>query len=131
MPSKQSVTTLKSSVQRIRHPSGGDDSTPRASAKPSRPKSQVDESASRRKEENDAIEGAVDEWMASTLAKAAELADRFDKKPRYFLDRFFLGGQKLIYKQSVTNAFNAFKSIKAAELRAGTLHPVLSHISTF
>ncbi|KJA19639.1 hypothetical protein HYPSUDRAFT_143463, partial [Hypholoma sublateritium FD-334 SS-4] len=70
------------------------------------------------KEENDAIESAIDEWMASTLAKAAELADRFDKKPRYFLDHFFLGGQKLIYKQSVTNSFNAFKSVKAAELHA-------------
>ncbi|KAF8163959.1 hypothetical protein BJ912DRAFT_830954, partial [Pholiota molesta] len=45
------------------------------------------------------------------------LGEKFDKKPRYFLDRFFLGGQKLIYKQSVTNSFNAFTSIKAAQLR--------------
>ncbi|KAF9470954.1 hypothetical protein BDN70DRAFT_775761, partial [Pholiota conissans] len=71
----------------------------------------------RRKAENEAMENAVNDWVSYTMAKASELGARFDKKPRYFLDRFFLGGQKLIYKQTVTNSFNAFKSIKAAHLR--------------
>lgn len=113
------LPTLKVSADRIRHANEADEGT--ASKSSSRPKAQVERQKAKRKEDTDAMESAVDEWFAFTMAKAAELAERFDKKPRYFLDRFFQGGQKLVYKQTVTNAFNAFKSIKAAELRAGVL----------
>ncbi|KAF9473485.1 hypothetical protein BDN70DRAFT_791444, partial [Pholiota conissans] len=82
------------------------------------PKQQDEQGAARRKAEKEAIDIAVNDWASYTMAKAAELGAKFDKKPRYFLDRFFLGGQKLIYKQNVTNPFNAFKSIKAAHLRS-------------
>ncbi|KAF9472020.1 hypothetical protein BDN70DRAFT_819271 [Pholiota conissans] len=110
------LTTLSTTADRIRHPTDTADFSS-STAKSSRPKAQDEQSAAKRKEEHDAIESAVDEWVSNTLAKAAELGDKFDKRPRYFLDRFFHGGQKLIYKQNVTNSFNAFISIKAAQLR--------------
>jgi hypothetical protein len=115
------LTTLKAPSDRLRYPPD-DDELVSSTTKSSRPKAQDNETAIRRKEEQEAMENAVDEWVMYTMAKAAELSERFDKKPRYFLDRFFLGGQKLIYKQNVTNPFNAFKSVKAAHLRNGTFH---------
>lgn len=114
-----SLTTLKGRSDCIHYPADMDDLTC-SMPKSTRPKAQDDQSAVRHKEEHDAMDSAVDEWISSTLVKAAELSERFDKKPHYFLDRFFVGGQKLIYKQNVTNSFNTFKSIKAAQLRSGT-----------
>ena len=65
------------------------------------------------------VSDAIDEWMKTTLNTASELARRFDKKERYFLDIFFQGGAHLIHKQTKVNAFNAFKHLKAEELRDG------------
>ena len=65
------------------------------------------------------ISNAIDEWMKSTLNTASELARRFNKKERYFLDIFFQGGAHLIHKQTKVNAYNAFKHLKAEELRDG------------
>ena len=65
------------------------------------------------------ISNAIDEWTKSTLNTASELARRFDKKERYFLDIFFQGGAHLIHKQTKVNAYNAFKHLKAEELRDG------------
>ena len=65
------------------------------------------------------INEAIDEWTKSTLNTASELARRFEKKERYFLDIFFQGGAHLIHKQTKVNAFNAFKHLKAEELRDG------------
>ena len=67
------------------------------------------------------ISNAIDEWMKSTLNTATELARRFDKKERYFLDIFFQGGAHLIHKQTKVNAYNAFKHSKAEELRDGEI----------
>jgi hypothetical protein len=65
------------------------------------------------------INNAIDEWSKTTLNTASELARRFDKKERYFLDIFFQGGAHLIHKQTKVNAYNAFKHLKAEELRDG------------
>ena len=67
------------------------------------------------------ISNAIDEWTASTLNTASELARRFDKKERYFLDMFFQGGAHLVHKQTKVNAYNAFKHLKAEELRDGEI----------
>lgn len=117
MSPASSLPTLKV-TNRIR-PLTDDNGATASMSKSSRPKAQSDKSNSRNKDNQEAMEAAIDEWMSHANAKAHELAQRFDKKPRYFLDRFFQGGQKFIHKHTVTNAFNAFKSIKAAELRAG------------
>ncbi|KAJ6485996.1 hypothetical protein C8R45DRAFT_828678, partial [Mycena sanguinolenta] len=62
------------------------------------------------------IDAEVQKWMEYTNALATSLGDRFDKKPRYFLDIFFQGGAHMIYHQEAVNPYNAFKSFKAAEL---------------
>ena len=43
------------------------------------------------------LSNAIDEWTKSTLNTASELARRFDKKERYFLDIFFQGGAHLVH----------------------------------
>ncbi|EEB89385.1 hypothetical protein MPER_12518, partial [Moniliophthora perniciosa FA553] len=45
------------------------------------------------------------------------LADKYDKKPRYFRDLFFQGGVRLMKSQKKTNKFNAWKHVKSHELR--------------
>ena len=65
------------------------------------------------------INDAIDEWTKSTLNTASELARRFDKKERYFLDIFFQGGAHLVHKKTKVNAYNALKHLKAEELRDG------------
>lgn len=65
------------------------------------------------------IDEAVRNWKASTLTLASDLARRFNKKPRYFLDLFFQGGVHLVHKQTKVNPHNAFLSMKAQELRDG------------
>ena len=72
---------------------------------------------------------AIDEWTKTTLNTASELARRFDKKERYFLDIFFQGGVHLIHKQTKVNAYNAFKHLKAKELRDG--ESFLDHGSSY
>ncbi|KAJ6609005.1 hypothetical protein B0H10DRAFT_1696730, partial [Mycena sp. CBHHK59/15] len=63
------------------------------------------------------IDAAVEEWRDATNEKASKLAARFDMKPRYFLDVFFQGGVHMINHQEKINAYNVFKSEKAAENR--------------
>jgi hypothetical protein len=63
------------------------------------------------------IDEAVCEWKASTMTLATDLARRFNKKPRYFLDLFFQNGVHLVHKKTKVNAHNAFISMKAQELR--------------
>jgi hypothetical protein len=65
------------------------------------------------------IDDVVSEWYTYTLAKADDLGKRFNKKPRYFLNIFFQGGAKMVNHQEKTNAYNAFKSLKAADLNKG------------
>ncbi|KAJ6591775.1 hypothetical protein DFH09DRAFT_1073634 [Mycena vulgaris] len=63
------------------------------------------------------MDDAVREWVTDTHKKAEELALRFDKKARYFLDIFYQGGAHMVNHHKKINAYNAFKSEKAAECR--------------
>jgi hypothetical protein len=49
------------------------------------------------------------------MAKAGELAERFNKKPHYFLDIFFQGGARMVHECSI-NPWNAFMSKKVGEV---------------
>jgi hypothetical protein len=105
-------TTIKSaSTHRIRH----DPSYKRASI----PAQQQQEKREARQEKQQAIDDAVSKWYSYTIAKADDLAERFNKKPRYFLDIFFQGGAQMVNHHSKVNAFNVFKSTKAQELNEG------------
>jgi hypothetical protein len=44
----------------------------------------------------------------------------FDKKPHYFLDLFFQGGSHMVNHHEKVNAYNTFKSLKAAQLHERT-----------
>ncbi|KAF8164963.1 hypothetical protein B0H34DRAFT_687201 [Crassisporium funariophilum] len=81
------------------------------------PAKQRKEKAAVREKNQEAIDEAVDEWFASTMSKANELAAQFNKKPRYFLDIFFHGGARMVHHHEKVNAHNAFVSLKAQELR--------------
>ncbi|KAJ6603151.1 hypothetical protein B0H10DRAFT_1957892 [Mycena sp. CBHHK59/15] len=81
------------------------------------PASQLKEKHEKRETRQAEIDAAVDEWRALTNEKASELAERFDLKPRYFLDLFFQGGAKMVHHQEKINPYNVFKSEKAAEMR--------------
>jgi hypothetical protein len=78
---------------------------------------QAKEKREKRETKQADIDAAVDEWRSYTNEKAAELAERFDMKPRYFLDIFFQGGAKMVHHQDKINPYNAFKSEKATENR--------------
>jgi hypothetical protein len=67
----------------------------------------------------DSIDAAVNSWLSSTIALADELAQRFEKKPRYFLDLFFHGGARMVYKRKKANPWSAFLSLKAKEVNSG------------
>jgi hypothetical protein len=84
---------------------------------------QKKEKATQREETQAAMDAAVDEWFDLTMAKANELAERFNKKPRFFLDIFFHGGARMVHHHEKVNAHNAFVSLKAQELRDGRLAP--------
>ena len=79
--------------------------------------SQRKERAARAGTRRGEINDEVREWKVSTLKLATDLARRFNKKPRYFLDQFFQGGVHLVRKQDKVNPHNAFLSMKATELR--------------
>lgn len=83
------------------------------------PTHQRKEKLAARQERQRQIDDAVSEWYSYTLAKADELGKLFNKKPRYFLDMFFQGGVRMVNHRHKTNAYNAFKSLKAAELTEG------------
>lgn len=82
---------------------------------------QKKEKQTAREEIKAAINAEVEQWVGNTTAKANELAERFNKKPRYFLDLFFNGGVKLV-RSRATNPWNAFMSKKADEVNDGTLY---------
>ena len=75
-----------------------------------------------REENQAAIDAAIDEWFTSTMAKVNELAARFNKKPRFFLNIFFHGGARMVHHHEKINPHNAFISLKAQELREGMCH---------
>lgn len=84
--------------------------------RPPVPAEQRKEQKERHDQRQQEIDTAVAEWFSYTLGKAEELGQRFNKKPRYFMDLFFQGGVRMVQQRSKTNAYNAFKSTKAGEL---------------
>ncbi|KAJ7802674.1 hypothetical protein B0H14DRAFT_3488258 [Mycena olivaceomarginata] len=70
-----------------------------------------------REERRDQQDQAVLEWVSETFAKADELATRFKRTQRYFLDVLFQGGAHMINHQDEVNPYNAWKTVKAAESR--------------
>ncbi|KAJ7938868.1 hypothetical protein B0H13DRAFT_1587365 [Mycena leptocephala] len=97
-------------------------SAPRIHQAPSQPRAPL--TAAEKKEKREAskenqeqIDAAVAEFFSYAQAKAVDLGKRFDKQPRYFLDLFFQGGAHMVNHHEKINAFNAFKSEKAAERR--------------
>ena len=85
--------------------------------------SQCKERSTASQKHQDEIDEAVRDWKANTLTLATDLARRFNKKRRYFLDLFFQGGVHLVHKQTKVNPHNAFLSMKAQELRDSALFP--------
>lgn len=83
------------------------------------PQEQRAQRQERNQQRNADMDGAMLAWESYTLSKAEELADRFDKTPRYFLDLFFQAGTRLASRHEKVNGFNAFKSKRMAEMRAG------------
>ena len=69
-----------------------------------------------------AINKAIGKWYSYTLTKADELAERFHKKPRYFMDFFFQGGAHMVIYWEKINPYNVFMSLKAQEINAGARH---------
>ncbi|KAJ7691945.1 hypothetical protein B0H17DRAFT_934493 [Mycena rosella] len=70
-----------------------------------------------RKLKQEQIDTTVGEWFAYTYAKATELAERFGRTQRHFLNTFFQGSAHMVHHQENVNAYNAFKSEKAAKCR--------------
>jgi len=79
------------------------------------------EKATAHAEKQVAIDEAISEWYSYTLAKADELAERFHKKPQYFMD-FFQGGAHMVTHREKINPYNMFMSLKAQEINAGAHH---------
>ncbi|KAJ6611833.1 hypothetical protein B0H10DRAFT_1808651 [Mycena sp. CBHHK59/15] len=91
---------------------------------------QAKEKREKRQTRQAEIDAAVDEWCSQTNKKATELAERFDVKPRFFLDIFFQGGAKMVHHQEKINPYNAFKSEKAAENRECDASPSSTRTTT-
>lgn len=81
---------------------------------PSEQREKRQEANRKRRQEVDA---EVIAWESYTLTKAEELAVRFDKKPRYFLDLFYQATARLSSRHEKVNGFNAYKSKRIAEMR--------------
>ncbi|KAJ7473509.1 hypothetical protein FB451DRAFT_1558700 [Mycena latifolia] len=97
-------------------------SNPRTRQPPKQPRAPL--TAEQKKQNRDDSEkelGEMDDeiqaWTKYTEETAQRLAERFDKTPRYFLDIFYQGGARMVNSHTKVNAYNAFKSEKAAECR--------------
>ncbi|KAJ6573766.1 hypothetical protein DFH09DRAFT_1311850 [Mycena vulgaris] len=96
-------------------------SQPRIRQTPSVPRAPLTAEEKKKKREDSPetqaqIDEAVGEWWAQTYSKAVQLAQRFDKKPCYFLDMMFQGGARMVNHHEKVNPYNAFKSEKAAQV---------------
>ncbi|KAJ7233791.1 hypothetical protein C8J57DRAFT_1090264 [Mycena rebaudengoi] len=117
MPTSQHTTIVAVSNPRIRRT----ESKPRAPLTSEEQREKCEARAERQEE----IDMAVGEWFSYTYAKAEELAQRFKKTQRYFLDVFFQGGAHMVHHQDKVNAYNTFKSEKAAECRESAFFFIL------
>lgn len=77
---------------------------------------QKEERNARRRERDSDIDNCLNDWFENTLSLADRLAEKYDMKPRYFLDKMFYGGACLVNTHQRTNAWNAFVSVKTGEM---------------
>lgn len=114
MPNILQKSTLRAgTARRVRHAPN----RPRAPI----PSRQKKEKAAEREARQDEINKLFNEWLDDTVAKANAYAEKFGKKPRYFLDLFFHGGARMVHQHKKKNVHNAFLSLKSRDLREGTL----------
>jgi hypothetical protein len=78
---------------------------------------QKQERKAAREDKQARIDAYVSKWFADTMALADDMAAEFNMKPKYFHELFFQGGAHMVKHQEAPNAYNAFKSEKAAECR--------------
>ncbi|KAJ8082795.1 hypothetical protein PM082_008651 [Marasmius tenuissimus] len=76
-----------------------------------------------------AINDIVAKWEQDTRKLAEQLAGKYGRKVRYFLDLLFQGGVRLTKQQQHTNDFNAFKCVKAHDLRNEGITKTLMEIT--
>ena len=69
------------------------------------------------RERREELDAALIAWESHTLSKAEELAERFGKKPRYFLDLFYQATARIASRHAKVNGFNAYKSKRISEMR--------------
>ncbi|KAJ7865581.1 hypothetical protein B0H14DRAFT_2347875 [Mycena olivaceomarginata] len=126
MPSGQQKTIAAISQPRPRNIPA----PPRAPLTHDQRKLKTEESAQRQAEIDAAVQGFLDD----AFKLANKLAEKYDKKERYFLDLLFQGGARMVHAQDEINPYNAFKKEKAATLReegtpmnAGKIHKQYYH----
>jgi hypothetical protein len=61
----------------------------------------------------------IADWHANTQLEAEELAQKLGKSKRYVLNAMFQDGAQMVNAREKTNAFNAFKSIRLAQINEG------------
>lgn len=66
------------------------------------------------------IDADILDWYNATVQEASRLAEKHDKKERFFLDLLFNAG-RVQDQHSVTSAFSAWGSIKMAAVNKGEL----------
>jgi hypothetical protein len=79
------------------------------------PAQQCKEKLAAHQEKQHLIDEAVGEWYSYTLAKADDLGKQFNKNLGTSSKILFRGAKMVTHHQN-TNAYNAFKSLKAAGL---------------
>lgn len=92
---------------------------PRGVGRPALTEEQKEDAAEQRRTKREEMNLEIQKWEEDTHARAAQLGERFGFKPRYFLDLHYSGGARLVKQREGTNAFNAFKSMKAEEINEG------------
>ncbi len=66
------------------------------------------------------VNATIIAWETYTLSKAEELAERFKRRPRYFLDLFYQSTSRLASRHEKANGFNLYKRKRTAEMRERT-----------
>ncbi|KAF8326485.1 hypothetical protein F5887DRAFT_1197076 [Amanita rubescens] len=69
------------------------------------------------RERREEVNAAIIAWETYTLSKAEELAERFKRRPRYFLDLFYQSTSRLASRHEKANGFNLYKRKRIAEMR--------------
>jgi hypothetical protein len=76
----------------------------------------------KRKKNQQTLAQGVAEWRAQTDQKAQELAEQLGKTKQYVLNAMMNDGASLVRHREKTNAFNAFKSVRMAQINEGSSH---------